>query len=155
MKFKPLVIWIWNQNIAISTIVGTSSHIKARILAFDKRWQEYHWHVVVRGALPRVNDDKGTSNTLETVDPCLWTLMKNISVHFDDTVPLTWAYVENIFLWYPFAIWLKSVLLLLPGKGRNSINECLCPVIKNFAGPREQTSLLYYTIKSSLEYIQC
>jgi hypothetical protein len=24
MKFKPLVIWIWNQNIAISTIVGTS-----------------------------------------------------------------------------------------------------------------------------------
>ena len=23
MKFKPLVIWIWNQNIAISTIVGT------------------------------------------------------------------------------------------------------------------------------------
>ena len=25
---KPLVIWIWNQNIAISTIVGTSSHIK-------------------------------------------------------------------------------------------------------------------------------
>jgi hypothetical protein len=26
MKFKPLVIWIWNQNIAISTIVGTSSH---------------------------------------------------------------------------------------------------------------------------------
>ena len=27
MKFMPLVIWIWNQNIAISTIVGTSSHI--------------------------------------------------------------------------------------------------------------------------------
>ena len=27
MKFKPLVIWIWNQNIAISTIVGTSSHM--------------------------------------------------------------------------------------------------------------------------------
>ena len=27
MKCKPLVIWIWNQNIAISTIVGTSSHI--------------------------------------------------------------------------------------------------------------------------------
>ena len=27
MKVKPLVIWIWNQNIAISTIVGTSSHI--------------------------------------------------------------------------------------------------------------------------------
>jgi hypothetical protein len=26
MKFKPLVIRIWNQNIAISTIVGTSSH---------------------------------------------------------------------------------------------------------------------------------
>ena len=24
--FKPLVIWIWNQNIAIFTIVGTSSH---------------------------------------------------------------------------------------------------------------------------------
>jgi hypothetical protein len=27
MKFKPLMIWIWNQNIAISTIVGTSSNI--------------------------------------------------------------------------------------------------------------------------------
>ena len=27
MKFKPLVIWIWNQNIAISTIVGTWSQI--------------------------------------------------------------------------------------------------------------------------------
>ena len=27
MKFKLLVIWNWNQNIAISTIVGTSSHI--------------------------------------------------------------------------------------------------------------------------------
>ena len=27
MKICPLVIWIWNQNIAISTIVGTSSHI--------------------------------------------------------------------------------------------------------------------------------
>jgi hypothetical protein len=26
-KFCPLVLWIWNQNIAISTIVGTSSHI--------------------------------------------------------------------------------------------------------------------------------
>jgi hypothetical protein len=26
MKFKPLVIWIWNQNIAISIIVRTSSH---------------------------------------------------------------------------------------------------------------------------------
>ena len=25
-EFNPLVIWIWNQNIAISTIVGTSSH---------------------------------------------------------------------------------------------------------------------------------
>ena len=32
MKFKPLVIWIWNQNIAISTIVGTSSHIISIIL---------------------------------------------------------------------------------------------------------------------------
>jgi hypothetical protein len=27
MKTCPLVIWIWNQNIAISTIIGTSSHI--------------------------------------------------------------------------------------------------------------------------------
>ena len=26
-EFNPLVIWIWNQNIAIYTIVGTSSHI--------------------------------------------------------------------------------------------------------------------------------
>jgi hypothetical protein len=25
-EFNPLVIWIWNQYIAISTIVGTSSH---------------------------------------------------------------------------------------------------------------------------------
>jgi hypothetical protein len=25
-EFNPLVIWIWNQNIVISTIVGTSSH---------------------------------------------------------------------------------------------------------------------------------
>ena len=31
MKFKPLVIWIWNQNVAISTIVGTSSHIKYKL----------------------------------------------------------------------------------------------------------------------------
>jgi hypothetical protein len=31
-------------------------------------------------------------------------------------------------------------LLLLPGKGRNSMNECLCPVIKNSTGP---TALLY------------
>jgi hypothetical protein len=31
MKFKPLVIWIWNQNIAISTIVGTSSHINHKL----------------------------------------------------------------------------------------------------------------------------
>ena len=27
-EFNPLVIWIWNQNIATSTIVGTSSHNK-------------------------------------------------------------------------------------------------------------------------------
>ena len=27
-ELKPLVIWIWYQNIAISTIVRTSSHIK-------------------------------------------------------------------------------------------------------------------------------
>jgi hypothetical protein len=26
-EFNPLVIWIWNQNIAISSIGGTSSHI--------------------------------------------------------------------------------------------------------------------------------
>jgi hypothetical protein len=31
---KPLVIWIWNQNIAISTIVGTSSHIKVSVENF-------------------------------------------------------------------------------------------------------------------------
>jgi hypothetical protein len=29
MKIFPLVIWIWNQNIAISTIVETSSHINS------------------------------------------------------------------------------------------------------------------------------
>ena len=34
---KSLVIWIRNQNIAISTIVGTSSHIKARILKMYSR----------------------------------------------------------------------------------------------------------------------
>jgi hypothetical protein len=33
MKFKPLVIWIWNQNIAISTIVGTSAHISKKYFA--------------------------------------------------------------------------------------------------------------------------
>ena len=44
----------------------------------------------------------------------------------------------------------RFLLLLLPGKGRNSINECLCPVIKNSTGPREQTSLLCYTMQSSL-----
>jgi hypothetical protein len=27
-ELNPLMIWIWNQNIAISTTVGTSSHIK-------------------------------------------------------------------------------------------------------------------------------
>jgi hypothetical protein len=26
-EFNPLEVWIWNQNIAIYTIVGTSSHI--------------------------------------------------------------------------------------------------------------------------------
>ena len=31
MKFKPLVMWIWYQNIAISTIVGTSSHITYKV----------------------------------------------------------------------------------------------------------------------------
>ena len=34
MQFKPLVIWIWNQNIAISTIVWTSSHIKGPITIY-------------------------------------------------------------------------------------------------------------------------
>jgi hypothetical protein len=34
-KFKPLVIWIWNQNIAISTIVGTSSHININVRNFN------------------------------------------------------------------------------------------------------------------------
>ena len=35
MKFKPLVIWIWNQNIAISTIVGTSSHITTKVVSLN------------------------------------------------------------------------------------------------------------------------
>ena len=35
MQFKSLVIWIWNQNIAISTIVGTSSHITNK----NNEWQ--------------------------------------------------------------------------------------------------------------------
>ena len=33
MKICPLVIWIWNQNIAISTIVGTSSNINIHFLS--------------------------------------------------------------------------------------------------------------------------
>ena len=43
-EFNPLVIWIWNQNISISTIVGTSSNItnsrfeKERGLSFF--WQD-------------------------------------------------------------------------------------------------------------------
>jgi hypothetical protein len=35
------------------------------------------------------------------------------------------------------------LLLLLPGKGRNSINECLCPVIKNFAGPLQTIEIIF------------
>ena len=35
MKFKTLVICIWDQNIAISTIVGTSFHITRK---FKQRW---------------------------------------------------------------------------------------------------------------------
>ena len=35
MKICPLVIWIWNQNIAISTIVGTSSHINKPPMAYQ------------------------------------------------------------------------------------------------------------------------
>jgi hypothetical protein len=35
-EFNPLVIWIWNQNIAIFTIVETSSHIILLILAQNK-----------------------------------------------------------------------------------------------------------------------
>ena len=31
-EFNPLVIWIWNQNIAISTIVGILPHITIVIL---------------------------------------------------------------------------------------------------------------------------
>jgi hypothetical protein len=45
MKFKPLVIWIWNQNIAISTIVGTSSHINSDIwtyIFFKVDRERYH-----------------------------------------------------------------------------------------------------------------
>ena len=35
-EFNPLVIWIWNQNIAISTIVGTSPHIMPFMAYKDK-----------------------------------------------------------------------------------------------------------------------
>ena len=40
-EFNPLVIWIWNQNIAMSTIVGTSSHIICLLylLFFNFLWQ--------------------------------------------------------------------------------------------------------------------
>ena len=38
MEFKPLVIWIWNQNIAISTIVGTSSHITNGMKKHGRWW---------------------------------------------------------------------------------------------------------------------
>ena len=37
-EFNPLVIWIWNQNIAISTIVGISSHITIVILTQAGYW---------------------------------------------------------------------------------------------------------------------
>jgi hypothetical protein len=37
-EFYPLVLWIWNQNIAISTIVGTSSHNMISICYLDVNW---------------------------------------------------------------------------------------------------------------------
>ena len=53
MKFKPLVIWIWNQNIAISTIVGTSSHIIYKIkknrennFVCERNLQNFPIHVI-------------------------------------------------------------------------------------------------------------
>jgi hypothetical protein len=48
MKFKPLVIWIWNQNIAISTIVGTSSHIILNLFKVVK-WKSCF--ILLRGIL--------------------------------------------------------------------------------------------------------
>jgi hypothetical protein len=38
MKFKPLVIWIWNHNIAISAIVGTSSHIIVLLITVQLKY---------------------------------------------------------------------------------------------------------------------
>ena len=41
-EFNPLVIWIWNQNIAISNIVGTSSNITSQ-----KLWNHFLFCVSV------------------------------------------------------------------------------------------------------------
>jgi hypothetical protein len=37
-EFYPLVLWIWNQNIAISTILGTSSHITDLVCYTYSHW---------------------------------------------------------------------------------------------------------------------
>ena len=47
MKFKPLVIWIWYQNIAISTIVGTSSHIRNVFYLFQHVFVLDHASIVL------------------------------------------------------------------------------------------------------------
>jgi hypothetical protein len=58
-EFKSLVIWIRNQNIAISTIVGTSSHIifqayRSHSLAvtWSDQWSKY-WTSIQLFGLPR------------------------------------------------------------------------------------------------------
>ena len=56
-EFNPLVIWIWNQNIAICTIVGTSSHNKNKDVSHNSNhWGLWVWHGVNNpwGVLPVV-----------------------------------------------------------------------------------------------------
>jgi hypothetical protein len=80
MKFKPLVIWIWNQNIAISTIVGTSSHIRLS----QKRGQiggpKPKLSVVFKGFYPK----RGPSSPHPPVDcspsPVLYNTVLDVSI---------------------------------------------------------------------------
>ena len=51
MKICPLVIWIWNQNIAISTIVGTSSHIKLDYNDDEEDFNILYYLLVMHGCM--------------------------------------------------------------------------------------------------------
>ena len=61
MRFNPLVIWIWNQKIAISTIVGTSSHIMNKLYVARKILVcniKTHWWSFVNSPLRDKNMSK-------------------------------------------------------------------------------------------------